>query len=193
MTFDDAALIAGARQGSAEAVDALYRRYWPIAWQWAYALTGHRQRADDLAQDAVLSAFASLGRFDVERPFRPANQDLRLKANLAQLGDALLGRLGFEFAGRPDVGHEGDMHVDHIVRTDLKNELPNRFEEGQPFDIAHGAANFRNHDIDFFGIGDLANAGLDFISHVRNHLNGFPQIIAASFLQDHALVNLPTR
>ena len=72
VNFDDAALIASARQGSTAAVDALYRRYWPIAWQGAYALTGHRQRADDLAQDAVLSAFASLARFDVERPFRPS-------------------------------------------------------------------------------------------------------------------------
>jgi RNA polymerase sigma-70 factor, ECF subfamily len=71
MTFDEAAVIESARHGSGAAVDALYRRYWPIAWQWAYALTGHRQRADDLAQDAVLSAFASLGRFDAERPFRP--------------------------------------------------------------------------------------------------------------------------
>ena len=85
MTFDDAALIAGARQGSAEAVDALYRRYWPIAWQWAYALTGHRQRADDLAQDAVLSAFASLGRFDVERPFRPWLKRILLNRSIDEL------------------------------------------------------------------------------------------------------------
>ena len=85
MTFDDAELIAGARQGSAEAVDALYRRYWPIAWQWAYALTGHRQRADDLAQDAVLSAFASLGRFDVERPFRPWLKRILLNRSIDEL------------------------------------------------------------------------------------------------------------
>jgi RNA polymerase sigma factor (sigma-70 family) len=85
MTFDDAALIAGARQGSAEAVDSLYRRYWPIAWQWAYALTGHRQRADDLAQDAVLSAFASLGRFDVERPFRPWLKRILLNRSIDEL------------------------------------------------------------------------------------------------------------
>jgi RNA polymerase sigma factor (sigma-70 family) len=85
VTFDDAALIAGARQGSAEAVDSLYRRYWPIAWQWAYALTGHRQCADDLAQDAVLSAFASLGRFDVERPFRPWLKRILLNRSIDEL------------------------------------------------------------------------------------------------------------
>ena len=70
MKFDDAALIGGARQGSAEALDALYRRYWPIAWQWAYALTGHRQRRRSCAGRCPERVRVAR-RFDVERPFRP--------------------------------------------------------------------------------------------------------------------------
>ena len=71
MRIDDPTLIERARAGAPDAVSALYRRYWPLAWQWAYALTGERARADDLAQDAVLRAFKSLRTFDAERPFGP--------------------------------------------------------------------------------------------------------------------------
>jgi RNA polymerase sigma-70 factor, ECF subfamily len=71
MRVDDATLIERARRGSAEALSTLYRRYWPLAWQWAYGITGQRVRADDLAQDAVLRAFRSLRTYDVERPFGP--------------------------------------------------------------------------------------------------------------------------
>jgi RNA polymerase sigma-70 factor (ECF subfamily) len=96
MELDDAALIGSARQGSTAALDALYRRYWPIAWQWAYALTGHRQRADDLAQDAVLSAFASLGRF-VERPFRPWLKRILLNRAVDELRRLRRGALPVEW------------------------------------------------------------------------------------------------
>jgi RNA polymerase sigma-70 factor, ECF subfamily len=71
VTRTDAELIEAARSGDDDALDALYRRYWPLAWQWAYALTGKRERADDLAQEAFVGAIASLHRFDVERPLRP--------------------------------------------------------------------------------------------------------------------------
>jgi RNA polymerase sigma-70 factor (ECF subfamily) len=81
----DSELIAGAREGSAEAQEALFRRYWPSAWQWAYALTGSRGRADDLAQEAFVRAFSSLSRFDAERPFRPWLKRILLNAGIDEL------------------------------------------------------------------------------------------------------------
>ena len=76
----DAGLIVDARRGSGDALAALYRKYWPIAWQWAYAITGNRERADDLAQEAFLSAADALWRFDVERPFGPWLKRILLNA-----------------------------------------------------------------------------------------------------------------
>ena len=71
MRPDDSSLIEQATSGSPDAVAQLYERYWPLAWQWAYLVTGSRTRADDLAQDAVMRAFDALDRFDPQRPFGP--------------------------------------------------------------------------------------------------------------------------
>ena len=71
MATDEAIVIEHARRGSPDAVSSLYRRYYPLAWQWAYALAGERARADDVAQDAILRAFRALDRFDPQRPFGP--------------------------------------------------------------------------------------------------------------------------
>ncbi|MGZ4353436.1 MAG: RNA polymerase sigma factor [Gaiellaceae bacterium] len=67
----DADLVARARGGSREAAAELFERYWGAAWRAAYAVTGRRALADDVAQDAFERAFAALGRFDESRPFGP--------------------------------------------------------------------------------------------------------------------------
>src|SRR5512146_2914404 len=67
----DAELAVRARGGSREAAAELFERYWGAAWRAAYAVTGRRAMADDVAQDAFERAFAALGRFDERRPFGP--------------------------------------------------------------------------------------------------------------------------
>jgi RNA polymerase sigma-70 factor (ECF subfamily) len=67
----DAKLVELAREGSREAAAELFDRHWPGAWRAAYAVTGRREMADDVAQDAFERAFAALARFDERRPFAP--------------------------------------------------------------------------------------------------------------------------
>src|ERR687886_2237010 len=67
----DAKLVQLARGGSREAAGELFSRHWPAAWRAAYAVTGRRAMADDVAQDAFERAFAALSRFDERRPFAP--------------------------------------------------------------------------------------------------------------------------
>jgi RNA polymerase sigma-70 factor (ECF subfamily) len=67
----DAKLVELARRGSREAAAELFSRHWHGAWRAAYAITGRRELADDVAQDAFERAFAALSRFDQERPFAP--------------------------------------------------------------------------------------------------------------------------
>jgi len=65
----DATLVRKARNGSRDAAGELFGRYWPGAWRAALVLTGRREMADDVAQDAFERAFAALSRFDESRPF----------------------------------------------------------------------------------------------------------------------------
>ncbi len=67
----DAELVTAARTGSRDAAAELFERHWPGAWRAAYAITGRRAMADDVAQDAFERAFAALSRFDERRPFAP--------------------------------------------------------------------------------------------------------------------------
>jgi len=67
----DTELIVLAREGSPDAAEVLFDRYWTHAWRSAYAVTADRALADDAAQEAITKAFASLRRFDETRPFAP--------------------------------------------------------------------------------------------------------------------------
>jgi RNA polymerase sigma-70 factor, ECF subfamily len=69
--LSDAELVSRARNGSPDAAAELFSRHWPDAWRAARAVTGRRDMADDVAQDAFERAFAALHRFDRRRPFAP--------------------------------------------------------------------------------------------------------------------------
>ncbi len=125
-----------------------------------------------------------LARLEVERLLGATQEHLRLQADLAQLRDALLGRLGLQFARRLDVGHERGVHVDHVLRAGFEDELPDRFEERQALDVAGGAADFRDQNVGLALRRNLADAILDLVRDVRNHLHRLAEIIAAPLLQD---------
>jgi RNA polymerase sigma-70 factor, ECF subfamily len=69
--LSDGELVARAREGSSDAASELFARHWPAAWRLAVTVTGRRDMADDVAQDAFERAFAALARFDRQRPFAP--------------------------------------------------------------------------------------------------------------------------
>jgi RNA polymerase sigma-70 factor, ECF subfamily len=108
-TRSDAKLVELARRGSREAAGELFSRHWPGAWRAAYAVTGRRAMADDVAQDAFERAFAALSRFDERRPFAPwlhrivVNRSLDLLRSERRLvGDAELERLEWRDLGSGD-------------------------------------------------------------------------------------------
>ena len=67
----EAALVRAAQQGSEDAVEQLFARHWDGAYRAAFLVTGDRAAAEDIAQEAFLSALRALPRFDLRRPLRP--------------------------------------------------------------------------------------------------------------------------
>lgn len=67
----DRALIRAARTGSRPAFEALYGRYWPLAYRTAFLVIGDAGLAEDIAQESFLAAIRNLDRFDRRRPFAP--------------------------------------------------------------------------------------------------------------------------
>ena len=65
------AWIRGARRGSVEDLERLFREHWPRARRAAYLVTGDATAAEDIAQEAFLAAVRNLDRFDGRRPFAP--------------------------------------------------------------------------------------------------------------------------
>jgi RNA polymerase sigma-70 factor (ECF subfamily) len=78
---DESLLVEPARRGERRALEQLFEHAWPLAWHWAYGVTGDRMLADHVAQEAVLRAFRALERFDPTRAFRPWLK--RITVNLA--------------------------------------------------------------------------------------------------------------
>jgi RNA polymerase sigma-70 factor (ECF subfamily) len=65
------ALIRGAQAGSEADLAALFHRHWPRAYRAAYLIVHDHAAAEDIAQEAFLSAIRHLDRFDRRRRFAP--------------------------------------------------------------------------------------------------------------------------
>ena len=67
----ESAWVRGAQEGSLPDLEALFREHWPRAHRAAFLVVQDAAAAEDIAQEAFLSAIRSLDRFDRRRPFGP--------------------------------------------------------------------------------------------------------------------------
>ncbi len=99
----------------------------------------------------------------------------------------MLGGLGFQLAGRGDEGNQRDVNEKRVLRAKFEAHLADGFEKGKRFDIANGAADFDDDDVDAFG--DFLDGGFDFVGNVRNDLNGLPKVVAAALFGENGFVD----
>ncbi len=67
----EAALVRAAQKGSEEAVAELLARHGSSAYRAVFLVTGEAAGAEDIAEEAFLSALRALPSFDMRRPLRP--------------------------------------------------------------------------------------------------------------------------
>lgn len=79
---EEAPLVEKARQGDADARDALVRRYMPDVYRVTRRILSDSELAEDAAQDAVMNALGALGSFRGDASFR--TWLLRIAVNAAR-------------------------------------------------------------------------------------------------------------
>src|SRR5579885_3503380 len=119
----------------------------------------------------------------LERLARAAEEDVGLDAVARELLYAVLRGLGLELARRLDERHERQVHVEHVLAAEVPAELADRLDERQALDVAHRAADLA--DADVRPLGRLADAPLDLVGDVRDHLHGAAEVVAAALVGDH--------
>ncbi|HEX4521445.1 MAG TPA: RNA polymerase sigma factor [Gaiellaceae bacterium] len=65
------AWVREAQEGSASAIEALFRLHWKPAYRAAFLVVHDAAAAEDIAQEAFLAALRRLDSFDRRRPFGP--------------------------------------------------------------------------------------------------------------------------
>ena len=119
-----------------------------------------------------------------------AHDGVGLDTDRAQRRDGVLGRLGLQLAGRADPGHQRDVQEEDVVAADVVAHLAGGLEERQRLDVADGAADLGDDDVDVVA-AHREDAVLDLVGDVRDDLHGVTEVVAAALLGDHARVDLP--
>lgn len=71
MTNDEPDLVQRCLDGDAQAMREFVERFQGMIYQLCYRMLGHRQDAEDIAQEVFLRAFRSLHKWDSTRTLRP--------------------------------------------------------------------------------------------------------------------------
>jgi len=123
-----------------------------------------------------------------QKVFRPAQQNIRLNADFPQSLHAVLRGFGFHFPGGFNERHPGQMDENGVLPAHFVAELADGFQEGKAFDVAYGSADFHDGNVEPFR--GFADEILDLVRDMRDDLNGFAQVVAASFPGNDGKVNL---
>ena len=99
----------------------------------------------------------------------------------------MLRRLGLQLLRGGDERNQRDVNEERVFAAKLLAHLADGFDEGQRFDVADGAADLDDGDVDI--LRDLLHRRLDLVGDVRNDLDGLAEIVAAALFGDDLLVD----
>jgi RNA polymerase sigma-70 factor (ECF subfamily) len=133
--LDERELIASAQHGDTRAFEQLVRIHQGIALRVAYLVVRNASEAEDVTQDALVKAYRSIGRFQVESPFRPWLLSIvRHEALNRVRGNKRRDRLATQ-VGRDPVSGDAALSPETVVLTEEEgqrllariDDLPERY------------------------------------------------------------------
>ena len=101
----------------------------------------------------------------------------------------MLGRFGFDFSSRANIGHQRQMNINHVFFADIGSKLPDGLQKWQTFNVTDRAANFNNEHINI--VGGQLNTVFDFICDVRDDLHGSAQVIPFTLFGNNGMIYFP--
>src|SRR5665213_440851 len=101
----------------------------------------------------------------------------------------MLGRFCLQFASARNEGQEREMDIDGVVARKIVLDLADCLEKRQPLDVAYGAADFAQHEVEI--VVAVEDEVLDGVGDMRDHLDGRAEIVAAPFLGQNVLIDTP--
>src|SRR3981189_1499610 len=81
------------------------------------------------------------------------------------------------------------MNIDGMIARQIVLDLADRLEERQALDVADGAADLAQHEVEI--VIAVENEFLDRVGDMRDHLDGGAEIVAAPFLGENVLIDSP--
>ena len=166
---DDTSLVVAARAGSRAAVGELFDRHWPGVWRAAFMVTGRRDLADDVAQEAFIRAIQGLPTFDEGRPVRPWLRRITINCSVDLLRRERRSA-GLEERG-PDPLEDPELDVD----LDLEMALRRLGWERRTVVVLHYWLGYRLSDIAEIlemPVGTVSSRLSRALGELRGHLEG---------------------
>ena len=118
---------------------------------------------------------------------------LTLDARRLERLDGMLGRLGLQFLGGPQVRHQRQVDAHQVLFGHLPLELPDRLDEGLRLHVAHRAADFRHDHVVLPGLAEEQHPAFDLVRDVGDDLDRLAQVGALAFPVDDRPVDLARR
>ena len=99
----------------------------------------------------------------------------------------MLGGLGLDLAGGGDIGHQGQVHQQGLAGPQLHAHLSGCLQKRQGLDVTGGTTDF--HDGHIRIPCPFADLQLDLVGNMGNDLDGGAQVLAATLLVQHVLID----
>ena len=116
------------------------------------------------------------------------HKDVGLNAIAQHLLHGVLRRLCLQLAGRPQVGHVGEVNA-YGRTAQFPFELTNSLQEWSALDVAYRATYLGDDKVVLARLAEALYAVLYLVGNVRHHLHGLAQVVAPALLVDHRLID----